>query len=79
MIHSILEDIPGIGDKTIGKLLTTFGSVNKIAELPLIELRKVVNLDRAMKIYQHFHPDDNNPVMSGKNTAETVENDSSVE
>ena len=79
MIHSILEDIPGIGDKTIGKLLTTFGSVNKIAELPLIELRKVVNLDRALKIYQHFHPEDNNPVMSGKNAAETVENDSSVE
>lgn len=56
MIHSVLEDIPGIGDKTIGKLLTTFGSVNKISELSILELRKVVNLDRATKIYQHFHP-----------------------
>ncbi|MBO7461926.1 MAG: excinuclease ABC subunit C [Bacteroidales bacterium] len=79
MIHSILEDIQGIGDKTIGKLLTTFGSVNKISELPLIELRKVVNLDRAMKIYQHFHPEDNNPALSGKNAAETPENDNFVE
>ena len=79
MIHSILEDIPGIGDKTIGKLLTTFGSVNKIAELPLIELRKVVNLDRALKIYQHFHPDDNDPVQSSRIAAEMPENDVSVE
>ena len=60
MIHSVLEDIPGIGDKTIGKLLTTFGSVNKIAELSVDELSKVVNLDRATKIYQHFHPEPEN-------------------
>ncbi len=58
MIHSVLEDIPGIGDKTIGKLLTTFGSVSKISELPVLELRKVVDLGKAVKIYQHFHPDD---------------------
>ncbi len=66
MIHSILEDIPGIGDKTIGKLLTTFGSVNKIAELSVEELSKVVNLDRATKIYKHFHPDGENPSESSE-------------
>jgi hypothetical protein len=32
-----------------------------------------------MKIYKHFHPEDNDPVMSGKNAAETVENDVTVE
>lgn len=60
MIHSVLEDIPGIGDKTIEKLLTAYGSVNKISELSVSELKKVVNLDRAMKIYQFFHPDEYN-------------------
>ncbi|MBO4771898.1 MAG: excinuclease ABC subunit C, partial [Bacteroidales bacterium] len=67
MIHSVLEDIPGIGDKTIGKLLTTFGSVNKIAELSVGELSKVVNLDRATKIYQHFHPEPENSSVTPEN------------
>lgn len=58
MIHSVLEDIPGIGDKTIGKLLSTFGSVSKISELSIIELRKLLDLGKAVKIYQHFHPDE---------------------
>lgn len=60
MIHSILEDIPGIGEKTIEKLITTFGSVSKIAELSEKELFQVVGLDRATKIYRHFHPDAEN-------------------
>ncbi len=77
MIHSILEDIPGIGDKTIGKLLTTFGSVNKIAELSIIELKKVVNLDRALKIYQHFHPDEQITSVLPKKD-DSVENKESV-
>ena len=77
MIHSILEDIPGIGDKTIGKLLTTFGSVNKIAELSVEELSKVTNLDRATRIYKHFHPDGENPSESREKAvpADNVVND----
>ena len=67
MIHSVLEDIPGIGDKTIGKLLTTFGSVNKIAELSVEQLSKVVNLDRATKIHLHFHPEPENPSETPEN------------
>lgn len=67
MIHSVLEDIPGIGDKTIGKLLTTFGSVSKIAELSVEELSKVVNLDRATKIHLHFHPEPENPSETPEN------------
>lgn len=67
MIHSVLEDIPGIGDKTIGKLLTTFGSVSKIAALSVEELSKVVNLDRATKIHLHFHPEPENPSEAPEN------------
>lgn len=55
MIHSVLEDIPGVGDKTIAKLLSTFGSVKVISETPLLELQKIVNLDKAVKIWEHFH------------------------
>nr|MCR5453850.1 excinuclease ABC subunit C [Bacteroidales bacterium] len=66
MIHSILEDIPGIGEKTIEKLLATFGSVNKIAELSEKELFTVVNIDRATKIYRYFHPEAEKPSESSE-------------
>lgn len=55
MIHSVLEDIPGIGDKTISKLLSVYGSVNVISETPLIELQKTIDLGKAIKVWEHFH------------------------
>ncbi len=72
MIHSVLEDIPGIGGKTIEKLLTTYGSVNKIAELNLVELSKTINLDRATKIFKFFHPEEENTADSAVSTEKAV-------
>ncbi|MBQ3691234.1 MAG: excinuclease ABC subunit C [Bacteroidales bacterium] len=60
MIHSVLEDIDGIGDKTIAKLLSEFGSVNAVSAASLLELNKVVDLSKAQKVYEYFHGDSNN-------------------
>ena len=54
MIHSVLEDIDGIGDKTIAKLLSSFGSINEISKASLFELQKVLDLSKAQKVYDYF-------------------------
>ncbi|MBQ3657286.1 MAG: excinuclease ABC subunit C [Bacteroidales bacterium] len=59
MIHSVLEDIDGIGDKTIAKLLTFFGSVNEVSKASLLELQKVVDLSKAVKVYEYFKKNEN--------------------
>jgi excinuclease ABC subunit C len=59
MIHSVLEDIDGIGDKTIAKLLSEFGSVSAVSAASLLELNKVVDLSKAQKVYEYFHKDSN--------------------
>ena len=55
MIHSELQDIDGIGEKTIQKLLKTFGSVKNISQTSLLELSKVVDLSKAQKVFEHFN------------------------
>jgi excinuclease ABC subunit C len=60
MIHSVLEDIDGIGDKTIAKLLSAFGSVNEVSKASLLELQKVVDLSKAVKVYEYFKKEENN-------------------
>lgn len=59
MIHSVLEDIEGVGDKTIAKLLSAFGSVNEVSKASLMELQKVVDLSKAVKVYEHFKKNEN--------------------
>ncbi len=54
MIHSQLNDIEGIGEKTAEKLLLAFGSVQKIKEASIDELEKVVGKAKA-KIILNYH------------------------
>ncbi len=60
MFHSELENIRGVGEKTINKLLDEFKSVKKIKSTSLEELAKVVNSKQANKIYEYFHNSESN-------------------
>ena len=55
MIHSELQDIDGVGEKTIQKLLNSFGSIKNISTASLLDLSKVVDLGKAQKIFEHFN------------------------
>ena len=55
-VSSSLDNIPGIGEKTIVKLLKDFKSVKRIKEAKLEELATVIGTAKAQEIYQHFHP-----------------------
>ena len=54
-LHTELETITGIGEKTIIELMKKFKTVKKIKEAPISELEKVVGFSKAQKIYQEFH------------------------
>lgn len=53
---SILEEIPGVGEKTRETLLNHFGTIEKIQQAPLDDLLKVPKLRKALaeKIYSYF-------------------------
>lgn len=53
MIHSKLNEIEGIGEKTMEKLLQNFGSLQKIKSANIEELEKVVGKSKA-KIINEF-------------------------
>lgn len=53
--HSELEQIPGIGEKTIQELLAKFKSVKRIKEASIEELTTIVGNSRAEKIFQFFN------------------------
>ena len=53
-IQSQLETIPGIGEQTRIKLLKHFKSVKKLKEASLNEILKVVDSDKAKKIYDFY-------------------------
>jgi excinuclease ABC subunit C len=57
-VSSSLDNIPGIGDKTIVKLLKEFKSVKRIKEASTDELATVIGTAKAKEIYQHFHPEE---------------------
>ncbi len=59
IITTELEDIPGIGQKTIGLLLKTFGSVEQIKMLPFEELEKVIGKKKAKILIEHFGSEKN--------------------
>ena len=55
-INSELEQIPGIGTKSLNSLLRHFKSVSKVREATLAELTEVVGESRAKKIIEYFNP-----------------------
>lgn len=56
-VSSSLDNISGIGEKTIVKLLKNFKSVKRIKEAKLEELSTSIGTAKAKEIYQHFHPE----------------------
>ena len=56
-VSSSLDNIQGIGEKTIIKLLKEFKSVKRIKEAKLAELTTSIGNAKAKEIYQHFHPE----------------------
>ena len=54
MIATELQNIEGIGQKTIGKLLREFMSVTRIQMAPIDELEKVVGKQKAALIAKYF-------------------------
>jgi excinuclease ABC subunit C len=54
-LNTELENIPGVGDKTVVELLKHFKSVKRIAHAKLDELEAVVGVSRAEKIYNYYH------------------------
>ena len=55
-INSELEQIPGIGTKSLNALLRHFKTVSKVREATLAELTEVVGESRAKKIVEYFNP-----------------------
>ena len=54
-ISSSLDNIPGIGEKTIIKLLKYFKSVKRVKKAKLEELASVTGATKAKEIYNYFH------------------------
>jgi excinuclease ABC subunit C len=54
-INSVLEEISGIGEKTVEQLLKKFKSVKRIKEASLQDLSEEVGWAKAKKIYENFH------------------------
>ena len=55
MLSSEILDIPGIGLKTYQKLLDYFSIPENIKNATIEELKKVVNSQKAQKIFNYFH------------------------
>ena len=56
-IHSELEQIEGVGAKTVSTLLAHFRSVAKVRAANIGELSALVGSARAQKIHAFFHPE----------------------
>ena len=56
-IHSELEQIPGVGEKTVRELLQHFRTVAKVKAASFEELAALVGEARARKIRTSFHPE----------------------
>jgi excinuclease ABC subunit C len=54
--HSELDEIPGVGPKRKEKLLRNFGSLKRVSEATVAELRPFVGARSAQQIWSHFHP-----------------------
>lgn len=54
-INTKLKDIPGVGDKSVAKLLKNFKSMEKIREASYEDLVIVVGKALAARIYKYYH------------------------
>ncbi len=54
-LHSELESIPGIGEKTRVQLLKAFKSAQRVSFAKLDELEQIVGISKAQKIYKFYH------------------------
>ncbi|TDN95146.1 excinuclease ABC subunit C [Salegentibacter sp. 24] len=54
-LNTELENITGIGEKTVVELLKQFRSVKRIKEVSEVELAEVVGVSKAGIIYNHYH------------------------
>ena len=54
MIHSRLEEIEGIGGKTIEQLFRHFKTLSKIKSASVEQLAEVIGKARAERIFNHF-------------------------
>ena len=58
---SVLDQIPGVGEKRRGDLLRHFKSIRKIREATQAQLAKVVPSNTAQAVYDYFHPKGEGP------------------
>lgn len=57
-LNTELTAIPGIGEKTANKLLTTFGSVKAVASASQDTLKQHLNLAQTKAIWDYFHQEE---------------------
>ena len=55
LLHSELDDIPGVGPKTRDLLLKHFKSIKKIKSAEIQELTAIIGTKKSTLIYEHFH------------------------
>ena len=55
MIKSELEEIPGVGEKTIQQLLSKLKSVKRIKEASLETLEEILGKSKAKAVWEHFN------------------------
>jgi len=50
-----LEEIPGVGEKTIQQLLSKLKSVKRIKEASLETLEEILGKSKAKAVWEHFN------------------------
>lgn len=60
-LHSVLDEIKGIGPKTKQLLLNQLKSVKRIEEADIDTLTSIAGTAKGSIIYQYFHPKENDP------------------
>jgi len=60
-ITSELLEIPGVGKRTTRKLLSHFGSVDKLRRVSVEELAQVVKRVQALRVFEYLAGSINNP------------------
>ncbi len=68
-VHSILEDIPGIGDTRRKALMRKFKSIENVRDASLEELEKTesMNASSARKVFEFFHGEEEPPAQEKEN------------
>ncbi len=56
-VHSVLDEVPGVGEKTRDKLLAKFKSVKRLKDTPLEDVAQIVGKDKAAKILSYLNQD----------------------